>query len=158
MNINFKTHFPWPGPTGKPERTNFDHKISACVEFPDDPQGWTPKKHTIRRFHGKPRFREGMELTFSSGSRFKPVRFGHALCTGTQFLRMEAAPYAGGISLGVWLQEPAVLFPVMKLDNMERLALNDGLSMENFLKWFLLDVLTHGTGHYQIVHWTDLRY
>jgi len=41
---------------------------------------------------------------------------------------------------------------------MRRLAENDGLSMEQFTKWFLLDVVTNGPGVYQIVHWTEVRY
>lgn len=157
MNINFKTHFPWPGSDGKPGPTFFKDWIENSIAFPDM-EDKLAKHHTIRRIKTKPRFREGMKLTFSTGSRFKPVRFGEAVCSGTQFLRMDCAHYAGGISLGVWIEEPGVLHRPMTLEQMHRLAMNDGLSVENFLKWFLLDVITNGPGHYEIVHWTDLQY
>lgn len=171
MNINFKTHFPWPGADGKPEATFFREKILAGIrpqmaqmtqmkaahsKTADVTDGaLRPKLHTIRRINGKPRYREGMKLTFSTGSRFKPERFGEAMCTGTQLLRMwiETTPFLNQLELCCFLGSTS-------LTGVQQRALiaNDGLTPAAFSKWFLLDLLTNGPGDYQVVHWTGLRY
>ncbi len=46
----------------------------------------------------------------------------------------------------------------MEEHSVKDIANNDGLTLEQFTKWFLLDVITHGPGTYELVHWTDLRY
>lgn len=162
MNINFKTHFPWNGPDGNPEPTLFATQIKNEVNRdPDTRRGerYRYKLHTIRRInHGKPRFREGMKLTFSTGSRFKPERFGEAVCTGTQHLKMSLQVKDNRMELFVAICHPATIPIYLKPSKFAALAQNDGLSSENFTKWFAQDLIANGPGDYQLVHWTDLRY
>lgn len=159
MNVNFKTHFPWPGADGKPEETKFLDSILRCLIGSDTgaPSAFGGKRHTIRRVKTKPRFRAGMKLVLTTGGRFTPRPFCETECVSVQYLRMEASHYAGGLSLGIWTDDPP-LNPLMNLERMGTLAANDGMNLEQFHKWFLLDVITHGPGTYELVHWTDLRY
>ena len=96
MNINFKSHFPWPGADGQPEPTNFASQIlnGMLSTDPDKPK----KLHTIRRIKAKPGYREGMKLVLQGGSRFKPVPFAETVCTGVQVLRLQPS---AGKALGV---------------------------------------------------------
>jgi len=165
MNLNFKTTFPWPGADGiYPAPTFFMDKILLSLDqHPGDDAARTlapligpaPKIHTIRRINGeKARFREGMKLSMSTGSRFKPERFAEAVCTGTQEVLMEMVRLREfGFELDVWVDGRYI----HRLDR-GTLATNDGLTEEQFTKWFLLDQITHGPGLYELVHWTAFRY
>jgi len=174
MNINFKTHFPWPDADGEPEPTHFKEQVlnsvNARLGTPLLFQGRGVKLHTIRRIkNGKPRFREGMKLTFSMGPRFKPERFGEAVCTGVQQLRFEHATWVEELPVGSDQLIPNHVLVISQLTDVTitclppvqryHLALNDGFpDLSTFERWFLLDVLQNGPGDYQLVHWTDLRY
>lgn len=164
MNINFKTHFPWPsGDTGKPEPTYFKERILNTLTT-DIFAGVGRKLHTIRRVpaSGKLRFRAGMLLTFSTGPRFKPERFAETNCISTQEVNMWLSTMKGHGAAGPELTVN-IGFNGEKKSGWNdywftKLLTNDGLSRDNGIKWFALDLLTHGPGEYQIVHWTDLRY
>ncbi len=167
MNINFKTRFPWNDAAGEPERTFFPDRILLALGQHPEPESTKSvigqpfaKHHTIRRIpaNGKPRYREGMDMVFATGSRFKPEVFARGKCTRVEYMRMELNRYSAGTSIGIWLQEPGVLYPMMTLPRMQQLAENDGLTMDQFTKWFTLDLITNGPGHFQIVHWSDIRY
>jgi hypothetical protein len=160
MNINFKTHFPWPGADGQPEPTRFaDQIIQELVLRDGAPRAERDYKlHTIRRVKDKPRFREGMRLVLHTGSRFKPMPFVETECTGTQMLHMELEQKREECRLNVRLILPATIPQLFTGHLLERLARHDGLSLENFVRWFTLDVLVNGPGYYQLVHWTEVRY
>lgn len=165
MNIHFKTYFPWPGADGQPEPTHFGLQIMNAfapnIFSPSRPGNVQGKKlHTIRRLpnNGRPRYREGMRLVMCMGSRYEPQPFLEAECTGVQLLQMDMGEFAGGLSLGVRLVEHGSYCKPMDLTMIDKLAANDGLSREQFLKWFLADVIHCGPGTYQVVHWTKHRY
>ncbi len=160
MNINFKAHFPWPGADGKPEPTRFAESILMGLGIASGHFVSPVKKlHTIRRVKREPRYREGMKLVLPGGTRYKPQPFVETECTGTQILEMHPTTHGSAIGLSIWVREPGVLRPPLHPDRMRNLALNDGFtSLEQFLKWFLADVITNGPGFYQVVHWTDVRY
>lgn len=163
MNINFKTHFPWNGTDGTPEPTRFREQIlnvlnaripgAGGLSYP----GEGMKLHTIRRTHGRPRFREGMALTLTTGSRFKPVPFAEAVCTGVQEVHMvieHGTTMAGRtyLSLRIAIDDQVVYMP-------GELALNDGFrDDERMARWFLPDIIAHGPFTGQLVHWTGVRY
>lgn len=158
MNISFKSHFPWPGPDGKPELTYFEGRIiTALADLRDAPVPPLRKLHTIRRDQkdGTCRYREGMDLHMVTGSRMKPDRFAVARCTGVQpvLMGLQTIPNVVGRNLFVDIASGPCSNGQIK-----RLAENDGLSLDQFTKWFMLDIIQHGpfTGH--IIHWTDLRY
>jgi hypothetical protein len=150
MNINFKTHFPWPGADGQPEPTHFCEQILNEVSRPADiPRAERSYKlHTIRRVKDQPRFREGMRLVLQTGSRFKPMPFAETECTGTQMLHMELEQKREECRLNVRLILPATIPHLFTGHLLERLARHDGLSLENFVRWFTLDVLVNGPGYY----------
>jgi hypothetical protein len=161
MNISFKTHFPWPGPDGNPEPTNFPQQIIEELVLRDGAERRSRryKLHTIRRVKAKPRHREGMKLVLQTGSRFKPRPFVETECTGTQMLHMECQPVRDTLALNVRLILPGTVPHLLRGDKLEQLATNDGFaSLEQFTRWFTLDVLLHGPGYYQLVHWSDVRY
>lgn len=161
MNLNFKTHFPWPGADGKPEPTYFKARILAGLtqRRGDAENAAVPKLHTIRRLkNGKARFREGMKLTFSTGSRFKPERFGEMVCTGVQRLQMEPRPSYHGVNLLIHLDLGAPPMHLLSADELQTLAENDGLKPYDFMRWFTMDAIQNGPGVYELVHWTDVRY
>lgn len=153
MNIHFKTHFPWNGPDGKPEPTNFHAQLLAAHGLGDGPK----KLHTIRRVNGKPRYREGMKLVLCMGSRFKPEPFLETVCTGTQLIEMHLVRLDYDLVLRTRMQHSNDK-RYMTPQQMAVLASYDGLSWEQFEKWFSMDLLMRGNGTYQIVHWSDLRY
>ncbi len=169
MNITFKTHFPWPGADGQPEPTHFCMQIlNEVARDPDTPRAERSYKlHTIRRVKDKPRFREGMRLVLQGGTRFKPVPFAETECTGTQMLHMELGwvdpswleqkAERAHLELTLSIHEPDDIRWLDETD-IERLAKNDGLSLEQFARWFTLDLLMNGPSTYQIVHWSDVRY
>jgi hypothetical protein len=170
MNITFKTHFPWPGADGQPEPTHFAQQIINELVLRDGaPRAERSYKlHTIRRVKDKPRFREGMRLVLQHGSRFKPMPFVETECTGVQMLHMsllwndpswlEQKAEAAHYSLQIRIDHPDDVCWLTEED-VERLARNDGFSsLEQFTRWFLLDVLANGPGTYQLVHWTEVRY
>lgn len=160
MNINFKTHFPWPGADGKPEPTYFVEKVVHGIltlepRLPPRPDWpYQPKLHTIRRITGKPRFREGMQLMMTTGPRFRTVPFADTKCTGVQelFIRLELAD-PPQYHLRFFLNGER-----LNKQALATLAANDGLTGEQLWRWFALDVISNGPGKYQIVHWTDLKY
>lgn len=166
MRLNFKTHFPWPGPGDQPPRTHFYEQIMNALSRHDggdedtDPYpGHGFKLHTIRRVKNEPRFRKGMTLQFCTGPRFKQKVFVEAPCTGVQLLRMGTQWVQGwGHSLTVDVSEgPGLLRPLRRQD-IQVLAIYDGLREADFYRWFQIDVLTHGWGLYELVHWTGRRY
>jgi len=161
MNLSFKSHFPWPGPDGKPELTYFEGRILAALAGTTTASPSHTKRHTIRRAapDGTCRYREGMPLHMVTGPRFKPERFAIATCTGVQPIKMEL--------LG--MKEPNDGFFMLAYTNTGRLmenrelhiaqlAANDGLTRHQFTKWFMLDIIQHGPFIGHIIHWTDLRY
>lgn len=169
MRLNFKTHFPWPGPGDLPTRTHFYKQIMNALsrhyggdEDTDPYPGQGFKLHTIRRVKNEPRFREGMTLQFCTGPRFKQKVFAEAPCTNVQLLRMDTAFVPGhGHGLTVDLHNgPDSTFPWRPLSQgtIEQLARNDGLSGRDFYRWFQADVLQNGPGTYELVHWTGRRY
>lgn len=159
MNLSFKSHFPWPGANGKPEPTYFDGRIlSALNPKSESPAPPLRKLHTIRRAaaDGTCRYREGMDLHMVTGPRFKPERFVVAKCTGVQPIKMGLIPVVNtnsspGLCIMVFINGKRLFNPV-------QLANNDGLDIDQFTKWFMLDIIQNGpfTGH--IIHWTDLIY
>lgn len=166
MRLTFKTHFPWPGPGDQPPRTRFYEQIMNALSrhyggdedtdpFPE--QGF--KLHTIRRVKNEPRFRKDMTLQFCTGPRFKQKVFAEAPCTGVQLLRLDTQWVPGfGHSLTVDVSEgPGLLRPLRKQD-IQSLAMNDGLRELDFYRWFQIDVLQNGPGKYELVHWTGRRY
>lgn len=170
MNITFKTHFPWPGADGQPEPTHFADQIMNELVLRDGaPRAERSYKlHTIRRVKDKPRFREGMRLVLQTGSRFKPMPFVETECTGVQMLHMglywtnpgwlEPNPCRAHYELQVAVEQDSHM-RWLDEDDMTRLARNDGFSsLEQFMRWFLLDQLMNGPGYYQLVHWTEVRY
>lgn len=160
MNITFKTHFPWNGPDGTPEPTHFANLIRVAMGERvrlDELGDRLIKRHTIRRVpaNGRPRYREGMHLAFATGSRFKPEVFTTGTCTATQLITMDLLITNGGSH--IYLRHATGT----AFNNQEvvRLAHNDGLTMEQFTKWFTLDLITNGPGQFQIVHWSHhIRY
>lgn len=158
MNINFKTHFPWSGPDGKPEPTFFKEKIIASILDVDSIIVPGKKHHTIRRVpaSGRPRYQEGMKLRMCTGSRYRPTLFADAVCTGTQAVELRLDRLAKlDYTLQVSVRIGGKGLPYGDAD---LFAANDGLSEQNFTKWFMLDVITNGPGSYHLVHWTGLRY
>ncbi len=162
MNIHFKRHFPWPGPEGQPAPTNFEQLISENLIF-----GFGGKTHTLLRLpaNGLAKYQEGQELVFCMGTRFKPEKFAGAVCTGVQFVHMELVHQAIGNTLGLHIrpygpgnEAPVQFAAALSHGDMHEIARNDGLSMPDFLKWFMLDLIQRGPGIYQIVHWGGLRY
>lgn len=160
MNISFKTHFPWNGPDGLPEPTNFPANIVKCFDQQDEDGNahGGGKLHTIRRINRAPRYKEGQDLKMCTGSRFTPVPFAEVSCFSTQVIEIHPTVKFGTIMIEVWVREPGVLRKPMNTEQLCALAENDGLTLEQFTKWFVLDTITNGPGHFQVVHWTTLRY
>ena len=162
MNINFMSEYPWNGKADPPVPTGFAEKILNTL-MSDQPHlrpDALNKRHTIRRIKtNPPRFREGMKLVLQGGTRFKPIPFAETVCTGVQTLEMELARVHGThYALNVHLLQPGSLPKLLTTNQLHDLAAHDGLTLDTFMRWFSLDLLTNGPGLYQIVHWTDLRY
>ena len=155
MNLNFKMHFPWPGPDGRPEETKFLDSILRCLigGYPDAPSTLGGKKHTIRRVKTKPRFRAGMKLVLTTGGRFTPKPFCETECVSVQKVEMGLSMLGAAACVDIAIDG----FPLLH-DEHDQLARNDGMTTWHFTKWFLLDVITTGPGTYVLVHWTYLRY
>jgi hypothetical protein len=104
-------------------------------------------------------------LRLQTGSRFKPDPFAEVLCTGVQRIRISCAQRCDASqafafsTLRVYLFHGEQEWPQeMMPADIIKLAHNDGLTTEDFIRWFTLDQILHGSGFYQIIHWTDLRY
>jgi len=160
MNLSFKSHFLWPGRDGQPEPTRFGEQILNAITanpvaiYPDA----GTKLHTIRRAapDGTCRYRKGMPLHMVTGPRFKPERFAVAECTGVQPIKIGLMPGTNtngspGYFLMVFINNKRHFNPV-------QLAQNDGLTLDQFTSWFMLDLIQHGNFRGHIIHWTDLRY
>jgi hypothetical protein len=167
MNISFRTHFPWLDADGQPKPTHFAQQIqnSLYQEPGQEPgqelQTFHEKLHTLRRLKGRRRFREGMDLVMTVGSRFKPLVFAEAKCTSTQLVHMELQPvdeYAGYNLLVDIDGQP------LSQNQLRTLARNDGFPSpgmyvsRDFTRWFIMDLMQHGWCEYELVHWTPMRY
>ena len=139
MNVNFKTHFPWPGADGKPEETGFLEKIVAGLTRRHGDTELAPKLHTIRRVQTKPRFRAGMKLVLTTGGRFAPKPFCETECVSVQKVEMGLSMLGAAACVDIAIDG----FPLLH-DEHDQLARNDGMTTWHFTKWFLLDVITNG--------------
>lgn len=168
MNVSFKTHFPWVDAKGEPVPTHFAQSIvnvmNRAVISEETPwTGYGEKRHTMRRVkNGRRRFRPGMKLVLTVGSRFKPMEFAETTCESVQMVRMELQPIPGhaGLNLLVDIDGQAcsnnMLRTLARYDGFPSPGLGPSV---NFLRWFMLDLLQHGSpAEYELVHWTTMRY
>lgn len=156
MILGFKTTFPWGEPT------SFVNKIVGCWERlsscskPVQVRKQT-KFHTIRAGN---RIGAGDKLHMATGVRTKDYNQfnkgvpGLGLCRSTQGIviyreekEVLIAKFGGTIK-----GEKHYEYFLQTDKQVEVLAENDGMTVEQFWAWFDKDF----TG--QIIHWTDLRY
>lgn len=128
MILNFLKGF---SVEGKRKQTNFEDKIKDGI-----------KLHTIRIDEHK-RWKEGMKIHFSTGSRTPQYNcFKQGICKGIQRIVIKDRE--------VWIDGKG-----MMPDKVEWLAINDGFdSIEDFWAWF--DQYSPFRG--RIIHWSDIRY
>ena len=103
------------------------------------------KIHTIREdLHN--RWRKGMLIHFATGVRTRNYDcFMRAVCTGIDKIKIRIkAPYTIDMRNYIITVNHNILTPT----TMERLAVNDGLSMPNFMRWFDKDF------DGKIIYWT----
>lgn len=115
----------------KRKNTDFESKILRGI-----------KLHTIR-WDQHNRWKEGMKIHFSTGSRTSNYNcFKEGVCTGIQKIEIkDRKVYVEGKELSI--------------DKLEWLSINDGFdNIEDFWAWF--DQYSPFTG--KIIHWTELRY
>jgi len=153
MILSFRSHFPpylLDESAGTP--TLFQESIKVALEPSLRSEGSMPKLHTIRRGH---RWKAGDTIHFTADNRTpQACQFAVAPCTGTQEIVMDLGD-----------QPTRQLQLLVSIDqrhtrsfDVERLARNDRLTLEQFTRWFTMDILQHGVFRGQIIHWTDLRY
>jgi hypothetical protein len=163
MNVSFKTHFPWVDTNGEPVPTHFAQQIVNSMLQGASHGAMSEKRHTMRRVkNGRRRFRPGMKLVFTVGSRFKPIPFAETTCESVQLVRMQLQPIPGaaGVCLMVDIDGKAC-----GNDMLRQLARYDGFynppqgMSEDFLRWFMLDLMQNGSpAEYEMIHWTSMRY
>ena len=118
---------------GSRKNTNFEDKIKKGI-----------KLHTIRKDEHK-RWKEGMKIHFSTGSRTPQYNnFKTGVCKGIQSIEIR--------NRNIYIDDREL--PLLS-DKVEWLAVNDGFdSIEDFWAWF--DQYSPFTG--RIIHWSDIRY
>lgn len=123
------------------------------------------KKHTLREDKTR-RWREGMSIQHwmhnPRNVSKSPHQFDEGVCGGVQEVIIERVPRAEN---GIGLQVCIVPDPSSKLfyhkrylsvSEIQRLALNDGLSVALFRRWFVPRNSPIWKG--RIIHFTDLKY
>lgn len=133
MTIGYSTVFPWGPPT------NFEASILSGEKI-----------HTIREDRTR-RWKAGNSVQHVTGNRTKRLnKFKEGTCDGVQDIEVHF--WANGDIASIRIDKK----------NLDRyrwpeLAKNDGLSMEDFAKWFGL--ATKAFAFYgRIIHFTNLRY
>lgn len=151
MILGFKQQFPWGGPT------YFEEKIlqGVGIQVPDSPT-MQVKLHTIRG--ADCRIQPGDALHMAYGVRTKNYRQFNkdieplAVCKSRQKIMMMRIDLGDDfhthITVDGWALNTAKCL---------RLIESDGLTYNQFIKWFYPNNST-GTFTGYIIHWTDLKY
>lgn len=123
------------------------------------------KRHSLRE--DKPRrWRPGMSIQHwmhnPRNVSKSPHQFDEGICGGVQEVIIERMPRAeNGIGLRVWIVPDPLFYSdhekrALSVAHIQRLALNDGLSVAQFRKWFVPAHAPIWKG--RIIHFTDLKY
>ena len=106
------------------------------------------KIHTIR-YDSNNRWKPGRTIHFATGIRTKKYRqFHQSKCTGVQDIELLNA----GDEIIIVIDYVVVV----NNDLLNRIANNDGLNKEDFIKWFIPKQKDVFIG--KIIHWTDFKY
>lgn len=120
------------------------------------------KIHTIREDKHR-RWKNGTAIDFWRGNprnvrgKIRPFKFGAKLCTGTEEIIIRRTEIGES-------QRHGLVVMVLSKDgsrhlsdnDIEKLAINDGLTVEELRDWFVPDSSPNFMG--RIIHWTDVRY
>lgn len=112
------------------------------------------KIHTIRH-DAKNRWKIGMSIQHWRGNPRNvakmPYKFSDGECKGIQAIRIFRAEKVYFSELTVWIDNRK-----LSHEEVERLAANDGLSIAEFIRWFVPKAGSEFHG--KIIHFTDLKY
>ena len=143
MRLNFKTTMPFD----KNRQTYFENKICNGI-----------KKHTLRALTTK--WRTGLGIEFTVGSRSKPQVFFRGTSSGCQIVKIIHLKMNSESESLLLLINNRWLLP----EEISAFIKNDGFDNEkDFLDWFFPDRdrktnQNDSALDLKIIHWTDLRY
>lgn len=140
MTIGYSEKFPWGG------ATNFEQKILSGEKI-----------HTIRRDE-KNRWLPGRLIHHVIGNRTKERRqFAEGVCKSIQKVRICFYPDKRISSILFEISTGSFYKPENQKDIIKAIAINDGLSFEDFEKWFFRSS-DNGIFVGKIIHFTDFKY
>ena len=147
MILPFSDTFPWKDEAGNKVPSGFAEKTKASFVVPHKGQ---TKCHTIR---SGSRWKPGNKIHFVYGNRTpQQITFLEGTCTKVDNISIYAD---WNKTYGMFVLRCVVNgVTVSKID----LAKNDGLTLEEFHRWFV-PYCAHEPFHGQIIHWTnDIEY